>query len=59
MTDIIWKLRILPRFIFSAVHDWKESIWKRDINRYECCSGHECGCGGQTIKDMWEGVYGD
>ena len=27
---------------------------KRDPERLNCCSGHECACGGLTVREWWE-----
>lgn len=29
---------------------------KRDPDSLNCCNGYECGCGGVTVRQYWEGL---
>jgi len=56
MTDIFTKLRILwVHFFLSAFEQWRAEVWRRDLDQNYCCNGHECGCQGISIRDMYTG----
>ena len=52
MTDIIFKLRFLWPHIMNGYELWKSSIWDKDLDSNLCCDGKECGCGGESIRDV-------
>jgi hypothetical protein len=57
ITNFFFKLRVL----FLCIRDgqqsgfifWKENIYPKDPDQRYCCNGHECGCEGATIRDLW------
>lgn len=54
MSDALWKLGVLWRsFIAPAVEMWRREVWSRDPGQYYCCNGHECGCYGASIRDVY------
>lgn len=53
MVDIIFKLRVLRVLVSNAAIEWRDSIWKKDLDAQYCCDGRECCCGGETLREMW------
>lgn len=49
------KLALLPGFLSRAFDDWLSLIWESDLDACYCCDGRECGCGGQTTREVWGG----
>lgn len=47
--------------ILTATEPWLllREYQGRGPDSYECCAGHECGCGGQTIREFFAEKYGD
>lgn len=57
MRDVAFKLRILSWMLSEAFGEWKSSIWRLELDGNYCCDGRECGCGGQTLREMWSFVH--
>lgn len=55
MNQVIRKLRILTGMLRSVFESWREDVWARDLDGRYCCDGRECGCGGDTLGE----VYGE
>lgn len=53
MSDIIFKLRLLLMLLHNAFDEWREQIWKRELDAPYCCSGHECGCMATTTRELY------
>lgn len=53
MSDFLVKLRILWGFVRGSVDTWREEVWSRDLDQHYCCDGRECGCSGQTVRDIF------
>ena len=53
MTDLQFKLRVLSVMLANAYEEWRDSIWKRDLDSAYCCDGRECCCGAETVREMW------
>lgn len=43
--------------LLTSAEPWKEL--GQDGDDYFCCSGHECGCGGQTVREAFTAKYAD
>jgi hypothetical protein len=58
MVDTIEKLRILALILASTAKDsydfWRREVWNNDLDCSWCCNGKECGCGGQTIRQVFQ-----
>lgn len=54
MSDLIFKLRVLRYLLVSGYEEWRDSVWKCDLDSLWCCDGRECGCGGSTVREMWD-----
>lgn len=50
MTD---KLRILWVMLSCAFRDWRADVWARDLDAAYCCTGRDCGCGGASVREVW------
>ena len=57
MGDTLFKLRILRAFLEEAFTSWRDQLWDKDLDGLYCCGGHECCCGGDSIKDTYSSVY--
>lgn len=53
MSDLLFKLRVLKMMLRCSYDEWLADVWKRDLDGLYCCDGRECGCGGDTVRDMW------
>lgn len=53
MTDTLLKLRILAVMLREAYDAWRATYWERDLDSNYCCDGHECGCQGSSLRDVW------
>lgn len=53
MGDLIFKLRILRFMIGGAYDEWRDSVWRRDLDSTYCCDGRECCCAAETVREMW------
>ena len=54
MNDNLLKIKIMfTRYTFFPIDfsSWKEEIWDIDLDDYVCCSGHMCGCNGETNRE--------
>ena len=51
------KLEAAKRYIriLTSPEPWKE--FGKDANELECCDGHECACGGLTVKQFHDEKY--
>jgi len=45
------KIRLFFLYIMSALWQWKEDVWKMDLDGLYCCDGKECSCGGLTNRE--------
>lgn len=57
MKDIFEKLRILWLLLADTCESWHKEVWKTDLDAQFCCDGRECGCGGATVRDIYDSVY--
>jgi hypothetical protein len=55
MSQIFRKTRILFYFLVNAVRDWRREVLPRDLDEQYCCDGRECGCGGDTVEQVFGG----
>jgi len=53
MRDAMIKLRILIDMLVGAMSDWRENIWKSDLDSHVCCDDRECCCDGATIREVY------
>jgi len=53
MADFIFKMRMLRMFIRQSIDDWREQVWKRDLDSVYCCDGRECCCGGSSVREVF------
>lgn len=53
MADFFTKLRILFDLLAGMWVHWRDDIWPHDLDSRYCCDGRECGCGGQTRRDVY------
>ena len=53
MSDLIFKLRVLRYIVGNAYEEWRDSVWRRDLDSTYCCDGRECCCGAETVREMW------
>lgn len=53
MADLIFKLRVLRYLLRSAFEEWRDSVWRRDLDANYCCDGRECGCAASTVREFW------
>ena len=53
MSDLIFKLRVLRFMVGNAYEEWRDSVWRRDLDSTYCCDGRECCCGAETVREMW------
>lgn len=53
MADFFTKLRILCGLLISMWEHWRDDIWPHDLDARYCCDGRECGCCGQTRRDVY------
>lgn len=53
MVDLIFKLRVLRYLLRNAYEEWRDTVWRKDLDSQYCCDGRECCCGGETIQEMW------
>lgn len=53
MRDTILKLRVLHCWLRSAYEQWRDEVWRHDLDSRACCDGHMCGCGGSSRRDLY------
>jgi hypothetical protein len=53
MRDAITKLAILLDLLSDQAGYWRREIWAKDLDQPFCCNGHECGCYGQSNRDVF------
>ncbi len=57
MKDKYLKIKELVNRILYAIKydykDWKENVWAREFDEYDCCNGRECGCEGRTVRQNY------
>lgn len=53
MGDLIFKLRVLRYLLDGAFVEWRDSVWRRDLDSTYCCDGRECGCAATSVRDLW------
>lgn len=53
MKDFLIKIEILSQFLSDSFSEWYGYIWKNDLDARYCCDGRECGCGGATIRELY------
>jgi hypothetical protein len=59
MSNLIWKLGLLPGFLARGFVEWKTLIWRADPDQYYCCDGRECCCGGISMREAISGEKAD
>jgi hypothetical protein len=47
------RLQFAQRYLNMLTSKTPWEVFGQDGEAYECCSGHECGCGGMRVKDSW------
>lgn len=50
MREAWWKVRILGIHLKLAFEAWRGET---KFDERCCCSGSECGCGGETWREFW------
>ena len=55
--DWSFKRYILHSMLSSTVEQWKKEVRDKDLDQYYCCNGHECGCMGMSVRQLWEYEY--
>lgn len=53
MKQFVDKIRILRMMLWAEFVSWKVQIWDHDMDDYFCCSGRDCACGGESIRDAY------
>jgi len=53
MGDLAFKLRVLRFMVCNAYEEWRDSVWRRNLDSPYCCDGRECGCYAETVREMW------
>lgn len=53
VSDLIFKIRVLKMMVTASYEEWRDHVWSRDLDEPFCCDGRECGCGGDTVREMW------
>jgi len=53
MGEVIFKLHVLRVMVGDVYEEWRDSVWRRDLDSAYCCDGRECGCGAETVREMW------
>lgn len=51
--DLFFKLRVLRYLLRGAFEEWRESVWRRELDATYCCDGRECGCGATSVRELW------
>jgi hypothetical protein len=55
MKDKLLKIKVLfKRYIYFGFKEWKEEVWKADLDDMACCDGHMCCCNGETNRENFE-----
>lgn len=54
MTDVLFKLRVLQMMLRHAFEEWRNDVWKRDLDSTYCCSGYECGCMATSVRELYQ-----
>jgi hypothetical protein len=61
MRDWIFKRKMLVLSMVDAITGvwkwWNDEIKDANLDDRYCCDGYECGCGGQTLRQIWGDVY--
>lgn len=52
MSDIIFKLGLVPSYVINGLKSWYYEVWIVDLDTHWCCNGEECGCGGLSHREM-------
>jgi hypothetical protein len=53
MRDTLLKFRLLWIGLRVAFDEWRNEIWRKDLDGTYCCNGRECGCYGMTRRQMY------
>lgn len=53
MGNLLFKLRILGYLLRCGFEEWRQDVWRRDLDSSYCCDGRECGCAGSTVRELW------
>lgn len=56
---MLFKVKVLFWLFADTYSCWYKEIWQRDLDEQYCCNGRECGCGGMTIRELYEPVTMD
>lgn len=54
MRDLLCKLGVLLAMLRGIYDTWETEVWVRDLDENYCCSGRECGCGGISVREVFE-----
>jgi hypothetical protein len=54
MNDALTKLVILRMMLRSTYDEWRQTVWKKDLDGLWCCDGRECCCGGMTRREAFK-----
>jgi hypothetical protein len=55
--NFFWKIKMF--FVLAAWKEygfdyWRKEVWERDPDGRYCCDGYMCGCGGATVRGIFE-----
>lgn len=53
MGQIFRKFKLLVGLLTGTFNQWRTEVWKRDLDESYCCSGRECGCGGDSVGQVF------
>ncbi len=53
MSDLFIKLQTLRDFLSCSFEQWKSEVWEKDLDQPYCCDGRECGCGAETVREIF------
>ena len=56
--DALTKFGILLSMVGAAFDEWRDSVWRRDLDEHHCCNGgtgshNICGCEGVTVREVF------
>lgn len=54
MSERIEKIGMLWSFLSKAFTEWRDEVWRSDLDAHYCCDGRECGCGGITVRGAYK-----
>lgn len=57
--EAIAKIKILATFLRAGFEEWREYVWRKELDAPYCCDGRECGCGALTVRQIYTQHQGD